>query len=119
MIYLGSPYFDESPVIRWERRDAAGRVAADLIRRGLTVFSPIVHCHEISTIHNLPTDFQFWRPYCLHMLDLAEQFYILELDGWQESKGLTAEALHWKRTRPGEPIIYITEDTKTSSVHDA
>ncbi len=67
---------------------------AEMIRRGEVVYSPIVHFHALSVVHNLPGDFEFWKRINLSMLDKADKLYVLKIKGWEESKGLTAEIEH-------------------------
>jgi hypothetical protein len=47
MIYLASPYSHADDAIRAQWFDAACRAAAELMRAGHTVYSPIVHGHPI------------------------------------------------------------------------
>lgn len=90
-MYLGSPYSHHDPAVRHMRYRAAGRATAHLIRQGVCVYSPIVHCHEIAREFGLPKDFDFWKEYNFKMLEPADFLLILKLDGWKESKGLEGE----------------------------
>jgi hypothetical protein len=60
MIYLASPYTHPDPVVREERFAAACAVAAQLLRFGHLVFSPICHSHPL-TRFGLPLDWGFWE----------------------------------------------------------
>jgi hypothetical protein len=41
--------------------------------------------------HTLPVDFDFWQEYNFALLAKASHLWILALDGWDQSKGVTAE----------------------------
>lgn len=90
-IYLGSPYTDKSQLVQHKRYLQVSRMVADMLCHGLHVYSPIVHCHELAKRFRLPSDFDFWQDYNYAMLESASAFHILELAGWNESKGLKGE----------------------------
>lgn len=90
-IYLGSPYTDKSKLVQHNRYLQVSRVVADMLCHGVHVYSPIVHCHELAKKFRLPGDFDFWCAYNYAMLEKADAFHILELDGWNDSRGLKAE----------------------------
>jgi len=90
MIYLASPYTHPDPVVREERFRAVCRLAADIMRCGIHVFSPIAHSHPIAK-HGLPLDWEFWREYNFEFLRRCSALWVLMLDGWQESEGVQAE----------------------------
>ena len=50
MIYLASPYSHPDPSVREQRFQNACRIAAELMRSGRIVYSPVAHSH---------------RPYCM------------------------------------------------------
>ena len=66
-------------------------VTANLLREGIVVFSPIVHCHELAKHHDMPTDAEFWRFYNRIMIQGTRELWLLLLDGWKESKGMKGE----------------------------
>lgn len=90
-IYLASPYSHPEISIRVERYQAACKAAANLMRAGGLVFSPIAHSHPLAGF-SLPSDFGYWRNWRLSFLDRwATGLYILKLPGWNESAGIAAE----------------------------
>lgn len=91
MIYIASPYSDPDPAVMQSRYEAVRSFAAERLKMKEHVYSPIVHCHLLALHHDLPKDFQFWMDYNLHMIDCSEALYVLMLDGWKTSKGVTAE----------------------------
>lgn len=86
-IYLASPY-SNSPQRNFEK---AERFVAQKLKENIVIFSPIVHCHELAWKYALPTEFAFWQQYNFAMLEKAEELWVLELDKWEESKGVQKE----------------------------
>ncbi|NJL70371.1 MAG: DUF1937 family protein [Candidatus Competibacteraceae bacterium] len=91
MIYIASPYSSPDRGIQEARFEAAEYFTAYWLQRGRMVFSPIVYCHRMAAIHHLPTDFTFWRNFNEAMLDRALELWVLKLDGWQVSDGVSSE----------------------------
>ena len=104
-IYLGQPYSHPDLEVMELRARAGGRVAAALLNDGLSVYAPIVAWHEVAKLHQLPRTFEFWRELDLGWLDLCDELYVLTLDGWLESAGLTAEIAHAQAT--GKRIVFL------------
>lgn len=72
----------------------AAEIAADLLSAGVTVYSPIVHSHPLSTHSNGkidPLDQDFWRRCNETMLELCEVLIIAHMEGWRESVGIKHE----------------------------
>lgn len=90
-IYLASPYTHADPAVMQQRHDAAMAFTAEQLANRVWVYSPIVHCHEMALRHTLPFDFDFWQEYNFALLSKASHLWILALDGWDQSKGVTAE----------------------------
>lgn len=105
MKYLASPYTDPDPFIREERYLRASRVLAWLLKTSTWVYSPIVHCHELAKIADLPKDFAFWKQYNFHMLSKADEVLVLRIEGWETSVGIKAEIQEAERL--GIPVRYI------------
>jgi len=91
MVYLASPYSSPDPLIVRTRYLLAMQATAILINRGVFVYSPIVHCHELAARHSMPTDFGFWRDYNLDMIRRCDALYVLALPGWDKSIGVDGE----------------------------
>ena len=104
MIYIASPYSHPDPAVRETRFQAACRAAAELMRRGKIVFSPISHSHGI-TQYGLPKDWQFWEACDRAHLERCDEVVVLMLDGWRESVGVKAEIGIAREL--GKPVSFI------------
>lgn len=91
MIYLASPYSHPDDRVQEERYLQTMHAASLLMKRGLIIFSPIVHCRPMAIRFNLPHHAAFWQNYNFGMLAKADELKILCLDGWEESKGIAGE----------------------------
>ena len=105
MIYLASPYSSPDPFTREERYLAAMRKVIDYLRTGNWVYSPIVHCHELAKMADMGKDFNSWKQYNFHMLELASEMHVLQLIGWEDSIGVKWEIRH--ATDLNIPVRYI------------
>lgn len=90
-LYLGQPYSHDDPAVMKRRYLEGERVTAELMRAGRTVYAPIVHFHQMALRHDLPTSHDFWLAHNFAMLRKADALVVLKLDGWQQSRGLSAE----------------------------
>lgn len=91
-IYLAGPYSHELATVRHDRYVALSKKAAELMRDGHVVYSPITHGHVIARSNELPTEFnEFWRKQCFEMLRHSSQVMVLRLDGYHDSVGVNAE----------------------------
>jgi hypothetical protein len=104
MIYLASPYSHPDDDIRQQRFEAACRAAAEFIRRGRTVYSPIAHSHAICR-YGVPLDWRFWERHDRKFLEMCDEVVVLMLDGWPESVGVQAEIAIAREL--GKPVSFI------------
>lgn len=91
MIYLASPYTHPDPIVMKTRYLLAQQVNAHFISQGFHVYSPIVHCHTMALTHTLPHDFDFWRRFNLDLIRRSDEFWVLTIPGYHESKGVAGE----------------------------
>lgn len=103
MTYLMSPYSHADSSVREWRYQEACRAAAEMMREGVLVFSPIAHSHGIAA-YGLPGSWEFWREFDLAFLRACDAVVVMTLDGWQESKGIAAELA--EAVAMGLPISY-------------
>ena len=79
-----------------QRARAACVAVAQLMDRGLFVYSPIAHCENIAPHRNLRpreenSGFVNWQDFDKLMISRCQCVWVLGLDGWMESVGVRAE----------------------------
>jgi hypothetical protein len=89
--YLASPYTHHSSLVREARFIAVCKAAAELMRSGKVIFSPIAHSHPIDLHFDAPESGDFWKNQDVHILRHASELIVLKLDGWSESAGIRWE----------------------------
>ena len=90
LVYLACPYSHPEESVRLARFDAANKAAADLMKAGVLVFSPISHTHPIAA-YGLPLGWDFWERYDREYLNVCKALVVLEFGAWFASKGVQAE----------------------------
>jgi len=108
MIYLASPYSDPDVEVRERRFEAVCRAAAELIRSGKSVYSPIAHTHPICR-HGLPGDWRFWQHHDRQHIEICDEVVVLMLDGWKQSEGVQAEISIAREL--GKPVTFMRLET--------
>ncbi len=95
MIYLACPYSDSSKQIEAFRANLASRMAAALMAKGETVFSPISHSCTIlnASDDKLGGSFEIWKAVDLRILAVCSKVVVLMLDGWSKSRGVRREMI--------------------------
>lgn len=111
--YLATPYTHADFQVMCRRAEEAMRVAGQLMQKGLVVYSPIWHCHEIARTYSLPTDFKFWDNFNTTMIRPAAGIIVATMKGWEESKGVTDE-IH-KASMMDKPVYYYDPVSDTFS----
>lgn len=106
-VYLGAPYSHPKAAVREFRFHQANVAAAKLMAQGRVVFSPISHSHPIAAYLDdaLLLDHEFWMRQDLGILEKAERLIVLRVEGWERSRGVTAEIAHAEQH--GIPIEYM------------
>ena len=105
LVYLAVPYSHPDPKMKEWRFAEANKMAAKLMKTGIIVFSPISHCHSIAKHNALPTNWEFWKHFDSAYLSCANKLFVLMLDGWETSVGVTEEIKIANEL--GIPIEYI------------
>lgn len=57
----------------------------------ITLFSPIMHNHQASIFCDINGNWDFWKTFCINMLDKCDEMYVFMIDGWESSVGVWAE----------------------------
>lgn len=105
LFYLACPYSHPDYIVRQHRYEMVTYVSGLLMKRGLNVYSPITHAHPIAEMVDIPTDWDFWEKIDRQYISVAKELYVLQLAGWDRSKGVSAEMKI--ATELGVPIRYI------------
>jgi hypothetical protein len=102
--YLATPY-TKYPAGMREAYTAAVRIAASFSVMNLNVFSPIVHFHPQSVVARLPGDVSYWWNRNLPYMKSCCGMVVMEMDGWKESAGITAEIAWFEQQQ--KPVLYL------------
>jgi hypothetical protein len=109
LAYLATPYTKYSAGIEQAFIDAA-KLAARLLRSGLTVYSPITHTHPLAIHGGIdPLDYEIWMPFDKAMMEACGTLIVAHMQGWETSKGVAIEVDFFKRAR--RPIFDLDPDT--------
>jgi hypothetical protein len=102
LVYLASPYTKYPAGFHMAAVDAAC-IAANLMREGVKIYSPIAHTHPLALYGNLdPLDHSIWLPFDETIMNLADACCVAaDMTGWETSFGVGHEISHfWKREKP-------------------
>lgn len=105
LVYLATPYSDPNPFVREARFKAVNYQAAELMRQGVHIYSPISHTHPIAVAGNLPKGWDYWEQYDRTILAACTRMIVFRQPGWERSKGVAAEMAIAKEM--GLPIEFI------------
>lgn len=111
LTYLAIPYSHPDPAVMEKRFQTANRVAAVLMKRGVLVFSAISHSHPIALDGGLPLGFDFWEEYDRTVLSRCGDMIVVQIDGWERSKGVQAEIAIADEL--GIPVLFVDEYGET------
>ena len=101
IIYVASPYWSPDENVKRARAQAAQTATAEMIREGLPAFSPIVYSATMQA-ETGTNPAQGWYSFDLNFLALARSMRVLEIPGWERSRGVLIE-LSFARAR-GMPV---------------
>lgn len=102
LYYLGTPYRN-SPEVNFV---TVNHIAAELLAKGVNVFSPISHSHPIGAMlpPELNSSHQFWMSVDEPFMWLCDGLIVVQAPGWEASRGLAEEIGHFKGQ--GKPIVH-------------
>ena len=105
LAYLAVPYSHRDQLMMANRFNQVNVVAASLMKKGITLFSPISQNHPIAMAGCLPIEWEYWEKFDRDFLSCCHTLYVLKLNGWKKSKGVQAEIKI--ATELGLDIIYL------------
>lgn len=105
LVYLASPYSHPDKQVQQQRFQAVCHQAAEMMRSGELLFSPVAHTHPIAQF-GLPGDWSFWQACDRAILERCDELAVLKLPGWDESVGVQAEIAIAKEMNM--PVRFIT-----------
>lgn len=109
IVYLACPYTHPDYGVREARFHSANRAAAQLIKQGRIVYSPITMTHpldgELAGESTMGSD--YWVNFDLAFMEACSEMVVLMADGWRESSGIKREIAYFEER--GKPISYIDE----------
>ena len=108
LCYLATPYSRYPRGIHFAFVDASA-FAAELLKRGVKVYSPIAHTHPLAIYGNVdPLDHDIWLPFDQAMMDASDALIVAEMDGWETSRGIGHEMDYFRAA--GKPIHQLPGD---------
>lgn len=107
LIYLGSPYFHKRNSVMHKRVSLTAHCLAFFRRtaENVVLYSPIVQWSRVAFENELPHDFGSWAQQDFFMIRKSSALWVLAIDGWQESFGLSQEIEYANDI--GHEILYI------------
>lgn len=107
LIYVGSPYSKYPGGIELAFIDVCEMIG-DLIRSGLSVYSPIAHTHPIAIHAGIdPLDHSMWMHFDGAMMAKSDAMIIAMMDGWDASSGIQLEIDAFNRAR--KPVFLVSQ----------
>jgi hypothetical protein len=94
--YLASPYSHENESVRIENYRLVSRKAAELVASGLVVVSPITYGHTLLSFSDMPSNWEFWKKFCISILDKCDCLVVYKMPGWDQSRGVQEEISYAK-----------------------
>ena len=91
LLYLASPFSSPLQSVKMDRFIAVCRATLELTRRGMFVFSPMVNSFPLEMFANGGTSWQEWAEIDRAWIEKSDEVWVLCIDGWRESVGVTAE----------------------------
>lgn len=89
--YVATPYSAYPAGIDAAFHDAC-TATAEFIKRGIPVYSPIAHTHPVALAGGMdPLDHTIWLPADQPFMDAARGLIVVQMDGWDKSKGIAFE----------------------------
>ncbi|WP_051053241.1 DUF1937 family protein [Afipia clevelandensis] len=113
LLYLACPYSHADLDVRVYRFDRATEAAAELIKQGRIVFSPITMTHPIDLVLTKgkgTLGSEYWLAFDKVFMDRCDELAVLQIDGWNESNGVLREIEYFRKQN--KPIWLLDSDVR-------
>lgn len=104
LVYLACPYTHDEESVMEMRFEKVTQIGAELASDGYSVFSPISMSHPMKK-YGLPGNWEFWAKFDEDFISCSNKLFVLMIDGWETSTGVTAEIKIAQKM--GIPIMYL------------
>ena len=106
MMYVASPYTHRSSVVRQARYEKMLPILAELARKRIPCYSPIVHWHPVEVHCDLNlADHELWKWSDIDMMELCTDGLFIKLEGWDQSRGMAHEEAFLRNAN--KPVVWI------------
>lgn len=114
LVYLAAPYSHPDNKVVNKRVKTIAKVAGNLMKnKDVFVFSPISHGHPINlNIKGESIGYDNWLALDKAILDICDEMYIIDIEGWNESRGVQVEIDYCKTKNI--PIRMVTKRGKVT-----
>ena len=91
VIFISAPFNNVDKDTIRENVKQQARYAVHLLKKDICFVSPILTGTKILDFYNLDSRYNAWSLMCVQYIDLCTEVHILDLPGWNKSKGVLAE----------------------------
>jgi hypothetical protein len=91
IVFISSPYSHPDDEIRESNFKIVSKLAAELNSKGIVAVSPITYGHTLLNFKEMPTDWEFWKEFCLTFLEKSSEVIVYKMPGWENSRGMKEE----------------------------
>lgn len=105
LIFISSPYSNPDDRVRIQNYKDITLYTAKLCSTGIVAFSPIAYGHNLVDFHPMPTDWEFWKNFCLQFLERSDELWVVKMPGYDRSIGVAEEVQY--ALDNGIPVKYV------------
>jgi hypothetical protein len=91
LIFISSPYSHEDEKVVEENYLKVVKLASLICSKSEVAISPIVYGHTLLNYVSMPNDWEFWKNFCLTLLEKCDEMIVYKMDGWDKSRGVKEE----------------------------
>lgn len=99
LVFVSSPYSSDNSELKDLRFKHACIACGHIMNNNAFPISPIVHGIPIARECSVPDSFKFWHEYCMKFVLKSDIIFVLNMDGWMDSIGVTDEMLMGRTSR--------------------